>query len=426
MKHLHKLAIESEFDPNLDPAQGALQISDKLDVLDDAGTDLGQAAEAANQLEQLADAVAIANPGQELTAGEAIILDVALEHIYQRLGMEQPDEVAMESEFGNKVGEKLSQIREQVTRIVQALVDGFLKALDYFIAAVKRFFSTSNNMRKKAEGLRMALRKVKGSPKEKTYRNAAHANELFVINGSTESLEFHEAVAEAFSLVEAADASLHSGYIQKLEQAMHEFTEGRDVDRLLDDFLAAFGKSFNGFFSRGGRDVEEIMDIEGKDREEFDFWSSEHLPGGKVAVAVVPKTTARMGDYSFSIAKIGDAAAISTDVPVSSIEQMERMLDDVIKSCDTIIKFQSGSEREINRLRKKLAAMGTQVVKVATKISDNARKDARGIAASAPLIVQGVHAKTFAYALRLSVTVLDHCASSIKQYEGADQLLLSK
>ena len=280
---------------------GDLRSADFL--LQDDAEDLLRASRAVVELQDLADD-ADSMPEEADNDSTRAVVELAVEGIYQRLGMENPA-IALEDAagLGATLKEKVSSIREQVIRLFRAIIESIKRAYERARDYLKRVFEVAARVEKAAATLRSQVRSMQegqvGPGDVIANMRLTHAL------GTPKDMFLLEAFENMGELVKEAHTSANSGYIDYLNTLIDDFVEGRGgAERLINNFPRVLARALDECFTHDASNAE--FDVQGNP-EQVQILTSDLMPGGFVGVLCLPKTVADLRFFEYNVVRTDKA-----------------------------------------------------------------------------------------------------------------------
>lgn len=384
--------------------------------------------EAVNSVDELDGLVAAIEPaeGQEVDVNQTgeRILAVAVEQICDRLNIEMPQFISLESDDANGgFKKKFEQFKAFIVRVWESIVSSFKNVYE----AIKNYIATSFNAAARVEKHAYELltngRKLVGTPSSSTYsskdmsRRLAGDDKVGLIALFDRTLDLTDITVQAMYAEPARiTTDLINSYVK-------EFTDGkkqssaRTLEMIADNLIAKISRAYAGRLLTEDKSPVAVNAPEG-----VKVYTSDVMMGNQVAMLSVPESVQDFKYFSFRIYSLDEESSESSDVPVSDAREQDQLLKMVIHNCGQIRRF-GKSLKDLDAmnvaLNKSLAELKSMQAKGDNDNSVEARKVIRLIAAAAPRIAQGIHGRTFAYSLNCCRAILKHVENCQSLYKEA-------
>jgi len=414
-------------DGPLDPDAPELEAGevDIIDILEDVGemrdgeraldanaSDLKKACVAVHELEDLASSAEETKAVEADTDAGRAVLDLAIESIYNKLGLENPA-VALEdgAGFGASMREKVSSIRDQVVRLLRTIIEAVRRAYVHAQEFFASIFNTAAKVERAAMSMRSRVRGLRGST---VGEGAVISNQrLKMALGYTDSGWNDAAFQNMHDLVKDAYESADSGYIDYLNTLIEAFVQDKDIGRMMENFPRVLKRALDGHFPHDSSNAE--FDIDGAG-DRVDVLTTDLLPGNHVGVLCLPKTTEDLREFEYMIKRTDNAEL--KDLDVLPPEGLLNVLETVIKTTSIIRKFQRDFKAGKILVSKLEAAVANIESKEDVDLADEDRDFLRSISAIAPALAAGIHERSFAFAISTSANVIRYVDLCIAKLEG--------
>lgn len=392
----------------IDIVLGIGDIQDEGRELDSNAEDIAEAAVAADDLEDLVQG----GEKVEDTPEARMLLEVAVESIYNRLGIENPH-IALEAggSLESSVKDKLSSIKEHAVRLLRALLEAIKRAFESVRAYIRRVTDAAGRIEKNAIELNKIVRQIKSD--SKAYETHITNQRLVHALAVTKQSNFHGAFANMAELVQDAYRSSKSGHVEFFNKVVDAFVEGKDVQHLREEIPVVLFHAFDEMLPN--ENTGPVVDVVGDIPEGTTILSSDLMPGNYVGILILPKDTAHLRELDYTVQRI-DKDQEKLDLSVLSPQEMQQLLGEVVRVCATIRKF----ERDVNAHGTMVSRLTSAIKrfdqKGAEDIDSDDREFLRSITAMAPALARGIHERTFAYAVSTCANVLHYVEACVKEH----------
>lgn len=327
--------------------------------VEQADTAIAEAEADVGALDTIADKITESEETGGLDASSAAVVEVAVEHLYQRLGVQRAKGmVAIESFGADSSRKKATSISaENIKETAQKVWDGILamieKAKQFIINFFKSVFTANGRIKERALKLKAALAKLegKGNRSKDTIENAGFASKI-AINGKLDSDAIVKTLGslEIFDFVSnVVEISVKSS--RDLGEQVKAYEEGEFKAKYYAPAATglkettAFGAAPEGFKTY---QVEGYENIGGKS---IVITAAPTEVTGEEALAAYKGTKVEIMDVEGS-AEVKEAAVLNTT-------QMNAILDAVIKNCN-----------DAETLKKTVASIDTAFKDIIADIKD--------------------------------------------------------
>lgn len=378
--------------------------------LDSNASDLAEACAAVDELDDLANSAEETGAVDQDTDSARVMLEVAVEGIYNRLGIENPC-IALEDAggMGASVKEKVNSIREQVLRLLRTILDAIKKAFERAQGYFRQVFGVAGQIEKAAIAMRGNVAKLNGmAPNEERLSN----QRLKSLIGVPKNYPLVRAFGNLSDLVQDAYKSANSGYIDYLNQIIDGFVKDQNVERLMNDFPRVLQRSLDERFSHDSSNA--AFDVKGASAN-VEVLTSELLPGSRVGVLRLPKTLQALREFEYSIEPTDDREL--DDLYSLNEDELKWLLDTVIEITTKIRLFEKHAKAHGSLVNHLSAAISNLEKKADVNITPEDREFLKSLSAMAPVLARGIHERTFAYAVEVcgnAVRYADLCVKSHK------------
>jgi len=309
----------------VDMAESDVDAADE--TIADAESDL-------STLDGIADKLEATEENGGIDAGSAAIVEVAVEHLYQKLGVIRAKAMPALESFGADSSRlkatriAVEDIRENAKKIWDAILRMVEKAKEFITKFFKAIFTATGRIKERALKLKEAASKIQGEASSQTIENAGFAPALAV--GS--SVDYSK-VNAFFS---------HGGFYKaELDKYADLVNNTEKLGKVADDFKNAVDYSFDPALitSIGFKPSTEF----GEAAEGFTYYSLSDLPavGGKtIAAYAVSKAVSgqealkAVSQFKVEVKEVADTSEVNS-APTLKISEAQALLDYIIKICDT-------------------------------------------------------------------------------------------
>lgn len=418
--------LEQEQEAPLDPDAPELEVGevDMIELFADVSdlradsSDLNANAEelrkaslAVAELEDLADAAETTGAVDADTEAGRVLLEVAVEGIYSRLGIDNPV-IALEdgAGMGASVGAKVSSIREQVVRLLRTIVEAIKRAYAKAVEYLKRIFEVASQVEKGAIAVRSRVRKISdnGTFDEKL-KNERLKNAL----GVPKDVMLVRAFKNMFELVDEAYKSANSGYIDYLNTLIDQFVQDKDVSRLIADFPRVLARSLDNRFTHNSSNAEFDVRNAG---DKVEILTSDLMPGCHVGVLLLPKTVADLREFEYNVVRTDDGEA--EDLYILDRTELLWLTEAIITTTSVIRKYERDVKANGTLVNKLTAAIANLEEKGDVDITAEDREFLKSVAAMAPALARGIHERTFAFAVSTCAAAVRYADACVSKYES--------
>lgn len=399
-----------------------------------AETDTAEATAAA--LESFALALRGAQQNGGLNEHGAAMLNIGLEHLLARVGIEM-DELnapALES-YGTTSARvtsgniALEAVNETIQRIWKAIKDAIVEAYEWVKKYWLSVFGAAEKLKGRAKKLEELSRSTVGTPKEKTFDNDRLARALAIDNAVPTSL-----VGEAGSVKEAV--SMFVSNIVKIGGEVGEVAI-KALDELKGDSIGPL----LGFLKPLGGEKVADPQAEGiaAGAEGIEVFRSKQLPGGMALISRVPAANRiagpggstleamikTIGETGYSVGKYSNKIKdepTSKKITVLSQADAGKIAQTVGQIADELIAYRAGASK-IEEFQSRLGKAADKIASSAGNEEDEAkRKDlaaCKGIATMSNKLFTQPGTQLAKYVVTTSKALLDVVEESLKQYKSA-------
>lgn len=411
-----------------DVQEAVVQVNEAGEKVEDAEHQIRTANDAVNSLYVLASTIEESVRRGSTEAGAEVVpmdpaaqaaVEVALEQIYNSIGLSKPVSLSLEAGFLDNAKEGAAKIKDHAIRILTAIVEAFRKAMDWITDYLAEATGAANRLGKYAEQLRREVLKIRGNgqAQQAEFSNKPLAKAL------SKGQDLAKRLDNLLELVDDARRVAVGQHVTLMNEIIEDFAaaEKKDVDAMLKlvvRFPEVLNKTYDGVFAHGNElaDVDPVFAPEGTE-----VYTTDYLPGGYLGVLVLPEALDTLRHLKFAIRR-DDAAADEEagDGVMKTLtrDQMDELLNIVITICEKIKGFQS-AERKLREFSGKLTKSVEQLKKAPREMSQSDRELLGTVAIMAPYIAKGIHSRVFGFAVGSAGAVTKYVAQSLKQYAPA-------
>lgn len=302
---------------------------------------IGEAEADVTALDNIADKIEASEETGGLDAASAEIVEVAVEHLYQRLGVSKRAKgmVAIESFGADSSRKKATSISaENIKETAQKVWDGILamlaKAKEFVVNFFKAVFTANGRLKERATKLKTAIASLGGEPSATSIENAGFAPAL--------------AVGDSVDYSKINAFLSHGGYYKaELDKYSDLVKNNEELGTAVEDFKKANDYTFS---------PELITKIGFKTTTEFGEageglakYSLPDLPaiGGKTVVATCSAAAVSgeqalklIPQFGVEINEVADTSEVKT-APTLKLEEAGAVLDYILKICDTTASLEA-------------------------------------------------------------------------------------
>jgi hypothetical protein len=386
------------------------------EVVDKAFDEIQSANKAIDSLYRVAGAIKDGITETTDTATVTALAEIAIEQIYESIGLEFPQTLSMEADFLEGAKTVASKIKDHAVRIMAAIVEAFRKAVDWISDFVKKVSNAAKHLENKAKALNKRLNSLSGKPSNASFMDRGLSKALSKGEDlSKRYKELAELVGDAYKVDSKGD------HVILLNSIVEEFAnaEAKDITatlKLVARFPEVIDKAYGNIFKHS-QEIGKIADIYVK--AGTDVYTTDLLPGGYVGIMTVPTSLETLRHLSFVIRRDDDVASEDAGdgtmktLSISEIKILCGMVEKVCYDIATYHHFESVLKSTSVKLTKALEVLK----KTPTDMNPSHREVLGAIAIVAPYIARGIHSRVFGFATSCSNSVLSYCEKSIEQYE---------
>lgn len=339
----------------VDMAESDVDAADE--TIADAESDL-------STLDGIADKLEATEENGGIDAGSAAIVEVAVERLYQKLGVTRAKAMPALESFGADSSRlkatriAVEDIRENAKKVWEAILRMIAKAREFLSAFFKKVFTATGRVKERAVKLKAALEQIQGNASQTEITEASFAPQL-AINKKV-------SYDDVSSFMETAK---ESKMVLSLTTMGYEVLKESKV--LLDQIKSK--QAFESAILSDPAQYTESGLVKSTDTKYGDLPEGyahyvipeDKLPaiGGKVVVITAPAEKVT-GDSSIDsikqtsarLVEVEDTSEVKT-APVLSLEQAKRLVDQIIEVCDSFDEAKQIS----GELEKLTAAISTEI-----------------------------------------------------------------
>lgn len=400
----------AEVEVGADSAEAAIaETADAAGAVAEGTTQIESAQNDADALTSIIETVEGSEAEGGLDPVAAEVVEVAVESIYQRLGIKKKPLVSVEA-FSNKTGRlratnvAVEDWKEQVKRVWKAIVEAFGKVLAWIQNFFRGLFDASAKLSNRATALKKAV----------AARSGATAKEAEIASGS---------FVKNLTSAEGFDAGKAVAGVAEVANAVNEAAADNDLSAAWSSLVkdqAAFDAYTTG--KPAGGAVEGLKAPEG-----FTWQGVASMPGNKTIAILTPAAGLKGAEGLAALRKVKvDAAPTNAKlenkaekVATLSLDQISSMADAVVTAAKGIngkkaieAKLKSNLSNFINEANS-IAAMGD--AKEDKELGNRATAVA-GAASAATNTDIKFKTLVFSHALAVAQSGLDYAEKSLKQY----------
>lgn len=413
-KTLYELSLEQDDDSEVTLVDVANDIQEVVDSQAECGnyaTQLDRAVNVVVKLNNISNVVDAQPDEDDANDVDSHILEIALEGLYQDLGVKLPRSLSMEAQGETTWKDRGNRIKEQILEILKAIAEVLRRTYAHLRVYLEKVFALAARMERFAAQELRRVRQLTGSPNTTSY-----ANERLARIVTTPDATVLNGYERLFTLVEDAERSATSGFAEKVADMVTAYVEGKDTGGLAEQFPRLFEQTFSKIFEHDASNtiIERVGAPEG-----VTVHTTKYLPGGFLGVIGVPNTTDDLGKFIFAIRRPEDHEEPSAELKVLSLDDIRWALDTIVKTCSKIRRFEVMEKRQgsmVNLLDKAAARLKSSE----DKYSEEDKKFLRALARVAPTLARGIHQQTFSFALSSFRGLIEHCQHSAAHYAHKD------
>jgi hypothetical protein len=387
-------------------SEDAVELQGQEQQLDSADQEAAQALEAVRSLECLCETL---SQTSYITPEVSAVTEVALESIYQSIGVTRPRSVTFEAEETSSES-RIARIKEQIKRILMAIAEAFRRAMDW----VNDYFLQLTGAAARLEKYAIAKLRELRSLRNNRINDAELNNRSLVKRLYTEKNDLPATMLMVQELVTDASAAALGDHVKVLNRAIEDFVEGKDISKLVESIPEIFKKAYSGIFPLSGSQVP-IQIEESYNPKGTTLYSTKWLVGDYLAMIVIPDDIDTISKLAFYIRSNPDLDP-GPKMKYAQPDEIEQLLKQVIAICSVVRAFEKN--------RKGLEAFQGTLTKAVKKLSstegdfsDQDRQFLKSLSAVAPMIAKGIHQRVFGYAINTSRSVVQYTDLCMKNLE---------
>jgi hypothetical protein len=410
-----------------DLADDVVEIVDAVVEGDTDQAEVEEATDVAEALESIADAVGVAAQNGGLNQDAARAIGIAVQHMYDRVGLEAQAMPALES-FGSSsqrissTSLAMEDIKEQAGKIWAAIVAAVQKAIKWAQDFYNKIFGAAEKLSKRADALQTRAEGINGKAKEASFENEKLVKALHVggkVSGVAQELGKLETLAKDVLSTTTITwtVALGEDLVKKMdaEGAEKSFVEGFELHS-------------------GGMIGKAVSNAEGAGFGEpvagLTLYRSDELPGGLAIVGAGAssdlKGEAAVEAFRGTGQKVGPfdpkaKAPAEKKVTTLQTREMVEICKKVANLADAIRKYRDAAGK-LNDVKKKFEGAASKLSKKVSGAEGEARDGLRAMAKVAgkfPSLVDQPGASFSAYVLNTGKAALDYVEASAKQYSAS-------
>lgn len=415
-KTLYEISLEHEDDNEVTLVDVANDIQEVVESQVECGnyaTQLDKAVNVVIKLNNISNVVDLQPDEDDVTDVDAHILEIALEGLYQDLGVKLPRRLSMEAQAETSWKERGNRIKEQMLELLKAIGEVLRRTYAHLRIYLEKVFALAARMERFAAQELRRVRGLTGSPNTTSYVNERLSRIVTTPDASV--LNGYERL---FTLVEDAERSATSGFAMKVADMVNAYVEGKDVNSLSSEFPRLFEQTFSKIFEHDPSNsiIERVGAPEG-----VSVHTTGYLPGGYLGVIGVPETTDDLGKFIFAIRRPEDHEEPESTLKVLALDDIRWALDSIVKTCSKIRRFEVMEKRQ-GSMVSLLDKAAAKLKHSEDKYSEEDKKFLRALARVAPTLARGIHQQTFSFALNSFRGLIEHCQHSAGHYAHKDMV----
>lgn len=318
----------------VDMAESDVDAADE--VIADAESDL-------STLDGIADKLEATEENGGIDAGSAAIVEVAVERLYQKLGVTRAKAMPALESFGADSSRlkatriAVEEIRENAKKVWEAILRMIAKAREFIVAFFKKVFTATGRVKERAEKLKAALEQVKGEASQTEITEASFAPQL----ANNKKVSYDDV---SDFLATAEESKMVLSLTTMSYKALKESKVLVDNVKNKQAFEATLMSDPAQFTEAG---FVKSTDIKyGELPEGFAHYviPEDKLPaiGGKVVCVTAPaeklsgdESIGALKKISVKLVEVEDTSEVKK-APVLSLEQAKRLVDQIIQTCNSL------------------------------------------------------------------------------------------
>jgi len=387
-----------------------------------------EASDVAEALEAMSDVLADAACNGGLNAYGAQITDIALNHMYKRVGIQKKSVPAMEdfTAMSSRVRATriaLESVTVELKRIWDAIVEAIKKSIEWLKSFFKKMFDAAGHMHDRAVKLSTQANTVTGSAPA----GAKLENESFSHRIAVSRRVKNDAIA--------VESLLNTTRLVFNDFASTAMETGRHVVKYLEEYKPENGLGNKPSIPTSSRVTmhDSISTAHKGVPEGGSVKISDPLPGNAYIVECRGKDEKDFTEYSIQLAERGSGGFIGAvingllgaateeerGVLVLSKENALRVADAVIAIAKEI-KFYESKLPEVLKIKDRCASVVEKLGNMTAVLNDEARKEVREVqklASHFPRLMDQPAASFCPYALKTGNAFLQYVELSLKEYK---------
>lgn len=389
---------------------------------------IDEAVETAEALEAIADDLAVAAQNGGIDKHAAKALNTAVSFMYARVGVRNSQLPALESYGSNssRIGATkiaMEDIKGQVAKIWQAIIDAFKKAWKWIEDHFNKVFGSAEKLEKRAQAIEAKAEATTGTPAEKTFESEGIAKYLHVNGtvGGTPSAEAKVVQALAKTIFTEAGKTTEVG-----EKLLEQFTAA-DATKTFATTVAI--PADNG----GVLGMKAVSDAEARGfaapKKGLTLLSTDELPGGVAITARMPASELKgeaaveaLPGVGYSVEKFNSKAKVTVKAKLNTLTPDEcKNLAKVVEEIAIDLRNFRSKKAKISEMKKKFLAAAEKASKDLGAAESDEKDSLKAMqkAAQAYGRLTDQPAVGFSgYALSTGKALLDYAEQSLKQYKG--------
>jgi hypothetical protein len=366
-----------------------------------------------------------------LDGNGAMMFQIGLEHMYNRLGIDTTSAVpAMESFGGSSSRIQATQIameelKDKIKEIWAAIVAAIKKAADWVMKYWNQVFGAAEKLQKRAKALVERSRDTNGTQKEKSFENDRLAKELAIDNAPPANVLQHaKDLKEATSEIVTRAAQISGDVGTKAAEAVSEL-KGDSVGAILSLLKPLSGEKVADPAAEGLAGVGDGISV----------FRSKQLFGGQAIFSRVPAAGSDSGPTQgeanvktisaagYSFGKFSNKVKDPTNKKLNALTNTDcaALAEVVSEIADEILAYRKQTPKLVEA-QKKLATAAEKVANSAGSEEDEGKRKSlnalQGVTTMANRIFTQPGAPFMKFALTSSKALLDLVELSLKQYSA--------
>lgn len=405
-----------------------LEVNEETAEGETAEAAVDEAVEAVSSLESYLVALEAASAEGGLSRSGAAVMNIGLEHIYNRLGYPKGEIAVVSLEnFGQNSSRAgatqiaMEGVKEKIKEIWDAIISHIKKAIEWIKGHFAKIFGAAEKLEKRAKALSEAAKGINGQPKEKSFENERLVKALH-INGNIPA----SVSGELAKVTKVADAVFTQ---------IADFN-GKGADKLLEEMGKTDGKVDQIAAVPLGT-IPTLVEVQNPESAGFSkpsdgltLFRSPALLGNKAVIAEQAKTAvtgaaaaAVQSKNSVAVAAFDPKAKEPTKTTVNVVDPGEvgKIADEVATMCQEVIKYKAKLNK-FGDLKSKIISAAERAGKDANTEEDKAKAAYHAamqkIATNTVNNLDRAPAAMSAYVLNTGKAALDLAEQSLKQYNA--------